>query len=47
MQGNYSVNYNVKTIPYFDKQLKRLAKKYRSLKQEYSSLLDSLENNLS
>lgn len=45
MQGNCSMNYKVKTIPYFDKQLKRLAKKYRSLKQEYGNLLDSLENN--
>lgn len=45
MQANCSMNYKVKTIPYFDKQLKRLAKKYRSLKQEYGNLLDSLENN--
>lgn len=45
MQENCSVNYKVKTIPYFDKQLKRLAKKFPSLKQEYSNLLDSLENN--
>jgi mRNA-degrading endonuclease RelE of RelBE toxin-antitoxin system len=33
----------VKTIPYFDKQLKRLAKKFPSLKQEYTSLIGSLE----
>lgn len=45
MPENCSMNYKVKTIPYFDKQLKRLAKKFPSLKQEYGSLLDSLENN--
>ena len=37
------MNYKVKTIPYFDKQLKRLVKKFPSLKQEYGNLLDSLE----
>jgi hypothetical protein len=37
------MNYNVKTIPHFDKQLKRLSKKYPSLKAEYIVLLDSLE----
>lgn len=44
MQKNCSMNYKVKTIPYFDKQLKRMAKKFPSLKQEYGNLLDSLEN---
>jgi mRNA-degrading endonuclease RelE of RelBE toxin-antitoxin system len=37
------MNYNVLSIPPFDKQLKRLAKKYPSLKNEYAQLLDSLE----
>lgn len=45
MQENCSMNYKVKTIPYFDKQLKRLTKKFPSLKLEYANLLDSLENN--
>lgn len=45
MQENCLMNYKVKTIPYFDKQLKRLAKKFPSLKLEYNNLLDSLENN--
>lgn len=45
MPENCSMNYKVKTIPYFDKQLKRLAKKFPSLKQEYANLLESLENN--
>ena len=39
------MNYNVVSIPPFDRQLKRLAKKYPSLKKEYSDLLDSLEEN--
>lgn len=37
------MNYNVFTIPPFDKQLKRLAKKYPSLKQEFIALVKSLE----
>ena len=37
------MKYNVLTIPPFDKQLKRLTKKYASLKKEYSELLGSLE----
>ena len=37
------MSYNVLTIPPFDKQLKRLAKKYPSLKNEFATLLDSLE----
>jgi mRNA-degrading endonuclease RelE of RelBE toxin-antitoxin system len=37
------MNYNVLSIPPFDKQLKRLAKKYSSLKQDFASLLESLE----
>jgi len=39
------MNYDVLTIPPFDKQLKRLAKKYPSIKEEFSNLLNSLENN--
>lgn len=45
MQGVLSMNYKVKTISGFDKALKRLAKKYPSLKTEYITLLDSLETN--
>jgi hypothetical protein len=37
------MSYKVRTIPHFDKALKRLAKKYPSLKMEYIALLDSLE----
>jgi mRNA-degrading endonuclease RelE of RelBE toxin-antitoxin system len=35
--------YNVIATPAFKKELKRLAKKYNSLKQEFSELVDSLE----
>lgn len=37
------MNYNVVTIPPFDRQLKRLVKKYQSLKAEYANLIESLE----
>lgn len=37
------MSYNVLTIPPFDKQIKRLAKKYPSLKNEFAELLESLE----
>jgi hypothetical protein len=36
------MSYNVLSIPPFDKQLKRLAKKYPSLKNEFAELLESL-----
>jgi hypothetical protein len=37
------MSYNVFTIAYFDKQLKRLIKKYPSLKKEYSELISLLK----
>ena len=37
------MSYNVLAIPPFDKQLKRLAQKYPSLKNEFAELLESLE----
>ena len=37
------MNYNVVTIPPFDRQLKRLTKKFPSLKTEYATLIESLE----
>jgi len=36
------MSYRVKTIPYFDKQAKRLAKKYPSLKSDLANLITSL-----
>jgi len=37
--------YNVKTIPRFDREMKRLVKKYASRKNEYKELIDELEKN--
>ena len=37
------MSYKILTIPPFDKQLKRLAKKYPSLKNDFSTLLKNLE----
>ncbi|MFC5193408.1 type II toxin-antitoxin system RelE/ParE family toxin [Algoriphagus aquatilis] len=37
------MSFNVLTIPPFDRQLKRLARKYPSLKKEFAALIESLE----
>lgn len=39
------MSYNVIATSAFKKELKRLAKKYNSLKQEFSQLVESLEDN--
>lgn len=39
------MSYNILTIPPFDKQIKRLLKKYPSLKQDIIDFLDELEKN--
>jgi hypothetical protein len=39
------MSYNVLTIAPFDRQLKRLAKKIPSLKTEFASLIEELEQN--
>lgn len=39
------MSYNVFTLASFDKQLKKLVKKYPSLKKEFINLIESLENN--
>jgi len=39
------MKYDVLTIPTFDRQLKRLVKKFPSLKAEYGNLIYELENN--
>lgn len=39
------MSYKIFTTPVFEKQLKRLSKKYSSLKNEYSNFLDELEEN--
>ena len=37
------MSYNIKAIPKFEKELKRLAKKFPSLKTEYVELVQSLK----
>lgn len=37
------MSFNILTIPPFDRQLKRLVKKFPSLKSDFSTLLDSLQ----
>jgi hypothetical protein len=37
------MNYNIITLPFFSRQLKRLVKKYPSLRAEYASLIAQLE----
>ena len=37
------MSYDILSIPPFDKQLKRLARKYPSLKDDFSALLNSLQ----
>ena len=39
------MKYSVLSIPPFDRQLKRLAKKFPSLKAEYAALVDELGRN--
>jgi len=39
------MNYKVKFIPKFEKELKRLSKKYPSLKSDFSLILRSLKEN--
>ena len=39
------MNYKVLTIPPFDRQMKRLSKKFLSLKADYSALIKELEEN--
>ena len=39
------MRYNVLSISPFDRQLKRLAKKFPSLKEEYAELVEKLEEN--
>ncbi|MEY4877392.1 MAG: hypothetical protein RL708_2542 [Bacteroidota bacterium] len=39
------MSYRIITIPKFEKELKRLVKKYPSLKTEYFELVQSLKNN--
>ena len=40
-----SMNYRIKVLPNFVKDIKRLSKKYPSIKQDYADLLDELQQN--
>ncbi|MEH6309205.1 type II toxin-antitoxin system RelE/ParE family toxin [Olivibacter sp. CPCC 100613] len=39
------MNYNISSIPLFERQAKRLAKKYPSLKKDLTELMISLDDN--
>ena len=39
------MSFKILTIPPFDKQLKRLSKKYPSIKQDFAKLLEDLKTN--
>jgi len=39
------MSFRIKAIPEFEKQLKKLAKKYPSIKSEFINLVKSLEEN--
>ena len=39
------MNYSINTLLDFDRELKRLSKKYKSIKQDYARLLDELHAN--
>lgn len=43
MQKNSSMNYSIKTISVFERQTKKLSKKYPSLKSDLSSLIQELK----
>ncbi|MEO6721076.1 MAG: type II toxin-antitoxin system RelE/ParE family toxin [Ferruginibacter sp.] len=45
MRRTFFMNYKVKSIPKFEKEIKRMAKKYPSLKKEYPLLVQSLKEN--
>ena len=40
-----SMNYKIKAVPNFVKNLKQLGKKYNSIKQDYANLLEELKIN--
>jgi len=39
------MNYNIVTTPEFDKRIKRLSKKYASIKSDFRDFLQSLQDN--
>ena len=45
MRRSCSMNYKIKALPDFVRTLKRLGKKYHSIKQDYAKLLEELYAN--
>lgn len=45
MPKNCSMSYSIKTISVFDRNLKKLAKRYASLKTDFADLLENLSEN--
>lgn len=39
------MNYSTKTYPLFEREIKKLSKKYRSIKKDYLQLLEALKEN--
>lgn len=39
------MNYSVETLPDFDRQFKKLTKKYKSLKKDFEEFVDELKQN--
>ena len=39
------MSYSVKTLPHFDKEVKRIAKKHKGIKADIEKLIDNLEIN--
>jgi mRNA-degrading endonuclease RelE of RelBE toxin-antitoxin system len=39
------MSYRVKTIPHFDKEVKRIAKKHKGIKSDIAKLIENLEKN--
>lgn len=45
MRRNCSMNYKIKIIPPFERAIKRLSKKYKSMNNDYKRLIDELYAN--
>lgn len=42
---NSSMNFEINVTPHFERELKALAKRYKSMKQDFRTLTDSLKEN--
>ena len=45
VQENFSMSFEVNTSSHFEKEVKALAKKYRSIRKDLLDLIESLEKN--